>query len=145
MKLEIVSRQKNLLLHREEIEFEAESKTTPRREDVRKDLAKALNAKPENLVVGKIVMEQGKEKMKGNANLYEETDILKKLELAHKIKRNFPEKKEETKKVEKKKEPEREEVKEEKKEEEKKQEKIKYEEKVKEKKEKKAEETSEGK
>jgi len=97
MKVNIVSKQKNALLHREEIEFEInKTKTTPSRKELREQIAAMCNAESELVIVDDIKHSFGTDYVSGKSRVYDNKENLAKIELAYKIKRHS-EKKEEVK------------------------------------------------
>ncbi len=90
MKLDIISKNKNPLFNREEIEFKiTDSDATPSRADTRKLILSSINIKNENLlVIKKIESIFGNNASKGYAFIYNNEESLKKLEPSFIIKRN---------------------------------------------------------
>ncbi len=90
MKLEIISKKKNPIFNREEIEFKVlDSDATPSRADVRKLLLSSTKTKKENLLVlKKINSAFGERESKGYAYIYENEKSLEKLEPLFIRKRN---------------------------------------------------------
>ncbi len=96
MRIEIVDKKENVLLHRDELFFQVnEVEKTPSREEVRQKLIALTNSTPNLVVVQKINSEYGSHKFSGQAKIYKEEKYLKEIELPYIKKRNF---KEETKK-----------------------------------------------
>ncbi|MBN2459588.1 30S ribosomal protein S24e [Candidatus Woesearchaeota archaeon] len=73
---------------------------TPSRSDVRKELAKKLNAKEELLLIKKIFPHSGTQAADIEADIYDDEATMKAVELGHVIKKHFPEKKAEEKPAE---------------------------------------------
>mgnify|MGYP001577671499 CR=1 FL=1 len=95
MELQIVSKQKNPFLKREDISFEiTESATTPTRKEVRQKIAALTNAKEDALVVEKIDQTFGAHTAVGNARVYESKQAMLKTEKKYLLDRNFPKPKE---------------------------------------------------
>ncbi len=89
MKIQVVKKQKNPVLHREEIDFKIEdAKIVPSRKEVRQQLAALLNAKEDVIIVQNIMHEFGQHLVKGYAKLYENGDFLKQVELQYMVNRN---------------------------------------------------------
>ncbi len=96
MKVEIISKQKNALLHREEIKFEInKAKITPSRKELRDQIAAMCNANSELVIVDDIKHSFGTDYVSGKSRIYENKEYLSKIELAYKVKRHA-EKKTET-------------------------------------------------
>lgn len=105
MKVNIVSKQKNRLLHREEIEFEInKAKTTPSRKELREQIAAICNADSELVIVDDIKHSFGTDYVSGKSRIYESKEDLSRIELAYKVKRHAKKKKEDAKPEEKAKE-----------------------------------------
>lgn len=112
MKVNIVSKQKNRLLHREEIEFEInKAKTTPSRKELREQIAAMCNADSELVIIDDIKHAFGTDYVSGKSRIYESKEDLSKIELAYKVKRHSEKKKETAKPKEKTEETKAEEVK----------------------------------
>lgn len=89
MKIQVVKKQKNPVLHREEIDFKIEdAKIVPSRKEVRQQLAALLNAKEDVVIVQNIMHEFGQHLVKGYAKLYDNVDFLKQVELQYIVNRN---------------------------------------------------------
>lgn len=102
MKVNIVSKQKNRLLHREEIEFEInKAKTTPSRKELREQIAAMCNADSELVIIDDIKHAFGTDYVSGKSRIYESKEDLSKIELAYKVKRHAEKKKETAKPEEK--------------------------------------------
>ena len=81
MKVNIVKREKNPLLKREELEFTVEeSKGVPSRKNIVEKLAAQTNAKAGAVVVKKVETVFGSKDFQGKANVYETPEDLKKVE-----------------------------------------------------------------
>ena len=104
MKVNIVSKQKNALLHREEITFEVnKAKITPSRKELREQIAAMCNADSELVIVDDIKHSFGTDYVSGKSRVYDNKESLSKIELAYKVKRHTgkaEETKEETSKPE---------------------------------------------
>ena len=93
MKIKITTQQYNPLLKRKEITFEVnhtETKGTPSRLEVRKQLAEKLKTKIELLYIRKVETKTGTMLAAGEANLYDSPEQVKLVELEHIITRNTP-------------------------------------------------------
>jgi len=100
MKLKIVSTKFNPLLKRKEVFFEVEhkeTKGTPPRLEVRKNLATALKTKLELVYVRKMETKTGTMIAVGEANAYESAEQARLLEPEHISARNTPPQKAEEK------------------------------------------------
>lgn len=101
LKVEIESKEKNPLMHRLEIGFVVENASkTPSRAEIREKLAALLNAKPDCLILSSLKHEFGTMQVFGKAKVYDNAEILERIELKKFKRKNFPErfvKKEETK------------------------------------------------
>jgi len=107
MKVKINSQQYNPLLKRKEITFEVrheETKGTPPRFEVRKELATLLKANYETVYVKRLETKTGTMTAFGEANAYDSVEQAKLLEPEYIIARNAPPAKPEEKKEEKKEE-----------------------------------------
>ncbi len=103
MRVEIITKKENPLLKRQDVEFIVkETKITPSREELRKQISAQTNSNEKNVVVGVLETNYGSTETKGIARIYKSNEDLKKTELEHIIKRNFKaeEKKEEAPKAE---------------------------------------------
>ncbi len=88
MRLDITKREKNPLLHREEIYFQVtESKITPSRKEVRAKIAALVNAKEELVIIDKIESEFGKKEFKGYVKVYESKEFRDQVDLPYLSKR----------------------------------------------------------
>lgn len=84
MQLEIEGRHKNLLLHREEINFEILNvNKTPSRKEVRTKVAAALGVNEELIMVDEIDHEFGSTRIVGFAKKYDSVEDLKRVEPSH--------------------------------------------------------------
>jgi small subunit ribosomal protein S24e len=98
MKVNLTKRDKNPLLHREELAFEvSDTRTTPSRKDLIAKIAALTNAKPEAVVITKVEAVYGSTGAVGAAKVYESPEFLKAVESGHLTKRGLKEKKEEKK------------------------------------------------
>lgn len=90
MNLDIVERQKNPLLAREELTVVVEDiESTPAREELRAKLAANLNVKEDLLVIWSIKQEYGMRKTTVKAKLYDSKEDMERIELKHQLRRNF--------------------------------------------------------
>ncbi len=90
MEIEILNKKENPLLGRMEIRFRVthEGAPTPKREEVRQALGKALNAPKESVVVDQLDSEFGRGQSRGYAKVYTDQDLIKKVERPHILVRN---------------------------------------------------------
>ncbi|HIH16230.1 MAG TPA: 30S ribosomal protein S24e [Candidatus Diapherotrites archaeon] len=106
MEVEIVSREKNPLLQREEVVFRVEGvETTPSKKELRARLAALLNAKEDAVVVRAVRQRFGSKEVGGEAIAYQDAEQMKRTELKYIVNRNLgikeaKEKKEEAPKAE---------------------------------------------
>ena len=90
MEIEIVSREKNPLLKREEAVFKVGGvDTTPSRKELRAKLAALLNAKEEAVVVRNLTQRFGSDEVSGKAVVYQSAEDMKKTELKYLVNRNL--------------------------------------------------------
>jgi len=94
MSIEITSENKNPLLGRKEVEFQLVSKITPTRSGLKAELAKALKAKEELIVIDIVDQKTGSNLTTGKAKVYEKEDVMAKVDLAYRSKRGVKEQKE---------------------------------------------------
>jgi len=111
MEIKITQQQYNPLLKRREIAFQVEhtqTKGTPTRLEIRKNLAEMLKTNPEVVYIKRIVTNAGTMKANCEANAYDTVEQAKLVEPKYIIARNMPkEKKEPTEKPEAPKQPEK--------------------------------------
>lgn len=90
MDLEIINRTDNPLLEREQINFRVfhPKEATPRRKQVREQLAAVLNAKPALLVVDHLKVDFGRPESVGYAKHYHSSKAMQTHEAVHLLKRN---------------------------------------------------------
>ena len=89
MQLEIEGRHKNMLLHREEINFEILNvNKTPSRAEVRTKVAGALGVNEELVMIDEIDHEFGSTRIVGFAKKYDSVEDLKRVEPSHMRKRH---------------------------------------------------------
>ncbi len=89
MQIEIEGRHKNILLHREEINFEILGvKQTPSRSEIRKAIAGQLGVNEELVMIDEIEHEFGSTRVVGFAKKYDSVEELKKIESTHMRKRH---------------------------------------------------------
>ena len=101
MKVKIVSKEYNPLLKRKEVAFEVEhsdTRGTPPRLEVRKELASKLKASLDLVYVRKVETKTGTMIAVGEANAYDSIEQAKLLEPKHIVARNTPPEKTEEKK-----------------------------------------------
>lgn len=92
MKIEIVEKQRNELLKRNEVEFHVdhEKSGTPSRMEVKQKLASVLGVDEAKVFVTKLVTKTGSMTSVGRANVYDSADQAKIIEQKHIILRNSP-------------------------------------------------------
>jgi len=95
MKLEIANETKNPLLGRKEVDFQVVEKVTPSRADLKAALAKSLKTKEDLIVIDLVDQKTGTNLTTGKAKIYENAEIMKKVDLEYRNKRGVKEKKEE--------------------------------------------------
>lgn len=95
MNIEITNETKNPLLGRKEAEFQLMGKVTPSRKELKSELAKALKAKEELIVVDMVDQKSGSNLTTGRAKVYEDEETMSKVELGYHEKRGVKGKKEE--------------------------------------------------
>ena len=99
VKIEIVSKQRNELLKRNEVKFRIihEEGGTPSRAEVRQKLATSLDVNEDKILISKYKTKTGSATTVGEANVYDSTEQAKVTEPKYIIARNSPktEKKEE--------------------------------------------------
>lgn len=103
MKVKIVSREYNPLLKRKEVIFEVEhsdTRGTPLRLEVRKELASKLKTSLDLVYVRKVETKTGTMIAVGEANAYDSVEQAKLLEPKHIVARNVPPEKAEEKEEE---------------------------------------------
>ena len=89
MKIEILSEKENALLERREINFRVHyAGPTPSIKDVRADLIGALNSKDDLTVVDSVKPGFGESRLVGYAKVYKDKEGMK-IELKHKMRKNF--------------------------------------------------------
>ncbi len=98
MKANVLQKQKNPLLHREEVVLEVEADKTLSRKELREKIALQLNAELENVSVEKIQQPFGSKKMKVFVRVYDSKEALEKIELPQIVFRNRGEKRKPKKK-----------------------------------------------
>ena len=97
MDIKIIKEEKSVMPRKEltlEVTFE---KSTPKRLDLKKEIATKTKNKEDLLIIKKIITDYGKRKSKVTAYVYNDEETLKKIEYPKVIEKNFPkqEKKEE--------------------------------------------------
>ncbi|HLC36275.1 MAG TPA: 30S ribosomal protein S24e [archaeon] len=98
MKLEVIKRQKNPELHREEINLEVlETKTTPNINQVAEKLAALNNVDRKLVAVDRILSSFGSTKFNAYAKIYESEELKNKIENPYVLRKNKKEEKEEKK------------------------------------------------
>jgi len=91
MKINIVKKEKNLLLDRLEVEFEIDAPAeTPRRLEVRSKIAALINHDENLVIIKNITQKTGVKRSVGTAHAYDTVENLKQVEPEHLIKRNTP-------------------------------------------------------
>ncbi len=101
MDLSIEQKQKQPLLDRTEIVFSIDGcETTPSREEVRGKIAAQLNVSEKLVVVKHIRQRFGAKTVSGFCHVYDSEEMLKKVEVKHKIAKNTKTVKSETPKAE---------------------------------------------
>lgn len=95
MKLEILDQTENKTLARKEIRFKVDHQggTTPSRLDIRDKIVAQFNASTPTVIVRSLETKYGTGITEGIARIYESEEQLKRIELAHVVKRNEPKKK----------------------------------------------------
>ncbi len=90
MEVEIVEKNENLLLARTEVRFRIDHKTaaTPPIGEVRAQLASALKAKKELLIVNRYETTFGIDSCEGNASVYKDAGVLAKVETKATLRKN---------------------------------------------------------
>jgi len=99
MELEVVSREKNPVLGREEVEFKvSEANVTPSRKELRSKLAALLNAKEEGVIIRFVKQPFGSHEVSGKATVYADEAQARKLEHKYIMNRNLGIKEDKSKK-----------------------------------------------
>ena len=90
MEINIINREENKLLNREEIVIDIEHKgeATPKREELKKKIAAMIGKDEKLIVVEKILSEFGKQRSKAFIHVYNSEEDMKKLEPKYILKRN---------------------------------------------------------
>ncbi|MDP6626907.1 MAG: hypothetical protein QGG50_03320 [Methanopyri archaeon] len=90
MEVEIVEKNENLLLARTEVRFRIDHKAagTPPIGEVRAQLASALKAKKELLIVNRYETTFGIDSCEGNASIYKDASVLSKVETIATLRKN---------------------------------------------------------
>lgn len=90
MKVEIERKVENPLLERTEIHFtvDHEGGPTPKREEVKAQLASILNVEKDTVIIDSIKTEFGKQVSRGYAKVYRSVEIAKKIENEYQLVRN---------------------------------------------------------
>ncbi|MFY9716452.1 MAG: 30S ribosomal protein S24e [Thermoplasmata archaeon] len=85
MEIKILEERANPLLHRHEYRFEVAHSTaaTPKREEVRGELAKLVHVPKDRVIVERMHARFGTAVSRGDANIYDTTDALKKITREH--------------------------------------------------------------
>ena len=101
MEIEIISKKDNLLIGRLEVDFKIShpKEITPKRKDVRDEIAKLLEVQKDRIVVDRMNSEFGKPETLGYAKVYKSKGDALQIETKAVLKRNnlFEEKKEKAK------------------------------------------------
>ncbi len=97
MDIKIIQEKQSVVPRKEimlEVNFE---KSTPKRLDLKKEIAKKTNQKEDLIIIKKILTDYGTRCAKVTAYVYKDEDVLKKIEYPKVVEKNFPkvEKKEE--------------------------------------------------
>ncbi len=88
MEINIISNEENKLLGRKEIRFSAaHEKETESKENVKVELCKKLNLKPDSTIIIRINQHFGEKRISGLAHSYEKKDDMLKYEQQHLFKR----------------------------------------------------------
>src|SRR6056297_3025581 len=93
-----IIQEKQSVIPRKEITLEVKfEKSTPKRLDLKKEIAKKTKGKEDLIIIKKILTDYGKRCAKVTAYEYKDEDTLKKIEYPKVVEKNFPkiEKKEE--------------------------------------------------
>ena len=90
MEIEVISRKDNTLLGRIELQFKISHprENTPKREDVRNELAAFVNSKKDRVVIDKMHAVFGKSETLGYAKVYNSKELAREIEREHVLKRN---------------------------------------------------------
>ena len=91
MKMEIISKEKNAVLKRQDIIAEAEDKITPPRQAIQDKLAATLNVPKKQVVVRQMKTRFGTNKTVIIARAYDSEEQMKSVEAKYMQKRNFKE------------------------------------------------------
>ena len=85
MEIRILEERANPLLHRHEYRFEVAHATaaTPKRDEVRTELAKLVKAPKDRVIVERMHARYGTAVSRGDANVYESADALKRITREH--------------------------------------------------------------
>jgi len=85
LEIKILEERANPLLHRHEYRFEVAHATasTPKREEVRSELAKLVHAPKDRVIVERMHARFGTAVSRGDANVYDTADALKKITREH--------------------------------------------------------------
>jgi ribosomal protein S24E len=85
LEIRILEERANPLLHRHEYRFEVTHATTatPKREEVRSEIAKLVQAPKDRVIVERMHARFGTAVSRGDANVYESVDALKKITREH--------------------------------------------------------------
>lgn len=95
MNVQVLTDEKNALFKRRELTARlGYDNKTPKRLEIRKELAKKLGAKEELIVVNRIKPDYGTPAARLEFNIYDDEKALKELEGEHVLKRHAPKKKE---------------------------------------------------
>ncbi len=99
MEVEIISKKENPIIERMELSFKVShpKEITPKRKEVRDEIATQLKVQKERIVIDNMIPEFGKPETKGYAKVYKSKDDALKMESESVLKRNnlFEEKKDE--------------------------------------------------
>ena len=92
MNIHLVKETKNPLLGRKSVEFQIEAKITPSRKDVAAALAKALKVDEKLIVLDKVDQKTGTNVTIAFAKVYDNEELLKRVDLGYKQERGVPKK-----------------------------------------------------
>lgn len=90
MKIKVLSTRMNPLLGRREVNFEIQQPSTPRRAEVRKEMATQLGVGIEKVYIVKLETKTGSHRTLGRAHIYDTVERALLVERKHIIERNKP-------------------------------------------------------
>ncbi|RLI32185.1 30S ribosomal protein S24e, partial [Candidatus Bathyarchaeota archaeon] len=88
MKITVISTKDNPLLGRREIDFEIQHPSTPRRVDVRKEMAAQMGVDVEKVYIVKLETKTGSHRTLGRAHIYDTVERALLVEREHIVERN---------------------------------------------------------